>query len=245
MKLARRMDHMKFFKSLSFREKVLTGIIAVLLVLLVIALLNSGGDSASADNGEVLATDDQQLFTEVEASIKTLIEIDEDEQVNIALVEATADLKRENPEFYTDLEVGHFVIVLPDSQRVLIFDRDSNQIINFSNYTLQVPLIPESSIPDSQKPLSIEIRYAKSSGDLDRQTFEDSLKSTSPSYDIIATTETSIDYHGITIVLLNQEEKGLISNNFIAHVGTNQVTTQIPEGELTTGADVLLLVGSI
>src|SRR5690349_16088213 len=63
-------------------------------------------------------------------ALKKLISIDDTEKVNIQELtsENIEDIKKQDPKFYTNASVGQFLIVLPKTQRVLIYDENANKI---------------------------------------------------------------------------------------------------------------------
>lgn len=188
--------------------------------------------------------------SQIRQMVKELITVSSTEALNIAPIETQenlAQLKQQNPDFYKDAIVGQYLVVMPDSKRVLIFDKDLDKIINFSSYTVSLPTISESEIPDSEKPLSIEIRYTD---DIDSATLNgvvQALQKASSSYDIISTESASNNsFTGITVVLLNKAAKPNMSQNIVSSAGSqSKVLEQMPDGEATSSADVVIILGRL
>lgn len=184
-------------------------------------------------------------YQEVVDAVKSLVEIPEDERLNVAKVDNPETLKEQNAEFYKNVEVGQYLVVMPKTQRVLIYDKAKNKVVNFSSYTIKVELIPENEIDASEKPLTIEIRYTS---DVTQETLtqvQNALKEASANYSIISTSKTTATTEGLTVVLLNREKKPKMSQNIIAHSGTNSITDKLPEGEASSTADVVLILGKV
>jgi len=182
-------------------------------------------------------------YNEIVTNIKSLVEIGPDEKINVARIDNPEVLQTQNAKFYAEVKAGQYLVVLPNSQRVLIYDKDLNKIVNFSSYTIKVEIIPEEEIPDSEKPLTIEIRYT---ADVTAETLDQvktALQEASNNYIIEVLTQTTNSYEGLTIVLLNREAKPMMSQNIIAHSGTNSIAETLPEGEEASTADVVLILG--
>lgn len=183
-------------------------------------------------------------YNQIVEELKSLIVVGEDERLNIARVDKPEVLKDQDPKFYADVLLGHYLVVLPKSQRVLIYDKDNKKIVNFSSYTIKVDLIPDDQIPASEIPLSIEIRSVEGVSAETVAQVEEALKNASANYSITSTGQaTNQDYEGITLVLLNREAKPKLSQNIVAHTGTNNILDQLPEGESSSQADVVLILG--
>ncbi len=184
-------------------------------------------------------------YNEIVEELKSLIVVGEDERLNIARVDKPDVLKEQDPKFYADVQIGQYLVVLPKSQRVLIYDKENKKIVNFSSYTIKVDLIPEDQIPESEKPLTIEIRSVSDVTEETVTQVQGALTNASPSYSITGTSKTNGEgYEGITLVLLNRDAKPKLSQNIVAHTGTNNILDQLPEGEAGSEADVVIILGN-
>lgn len=195
--------------------------------------------------GSVAGVEAQQEFQRIVDNIRGLVNIEDDERVNIARVDDPSVLQSENPVFYEDVEAGHYLVVMPESQRVLIYDDENNKIVNFSSYSIRVDLIPEEEIPASEKPLSVEVRYSGNVSNENLQRVVEALQEASVNYNIVSQNPTSNSYDGITLVLLNREAKPSMSQNLVAHTGTNSITEELPAGEASSTADAVIILGSV
>ncbi|WKZ29721.1 MAG: hypothetical protein QY314_02830 [Candidatus Dojkabacteria bacterium] len=201
----------------------------------------------TAGQESVLGTKEQREYTEIMSEIRGLVNLPEDEKINIARIDNPDTLKQQNPEFYMNAQVGHYLAVMPSSQRVLIYDRSAKKIVNFSSYSIRVELIPEKEIPETEKPLKIEIR-ATSFADAEKvKTLESALKSASKFYDVtqVKNSDVNKEFKGMQVVLLNRNAKPKLSQNIVAHIGSNNVVEKMPEGETPSTADVVVIVGKL
>lgn len=192
-------------------------------------------------------TNQQELAQEIFNALGKLIQLDEDEQVNIQEVttQNIEAIRSQDPIFYADLSVGNYVVYIPQDQKVLIFDYAGNKLVNFSNYTIQP--IPEDQIAETEKPLNIELRYVGSVSEEVKTNVKDAMTQLSQNYNIVSELDTaSDDYEGLSVVLLNQEEKPNMSFNLLAQVrGT--VLQELPEGEaeVSEGVDAVVIIGEV
>lgn len=185
-------------------------------------------------------------YKEVLSAIQKLIKVDDGEKVNIARIDDPAKLTAQNAEFYKDAKVGDFLVVLPNSQRVIVFDKTENKIVNFSSYSIKVDLIPESEIAQSEKPLYIEIRYLDNVSQEAITNAQKNLQTASTNYVItntIPVTSSTLNLNGVMLVLLNKDQKPKMSQNLIAHVGTTNIQAEIPSGEAASQADAIIYIG--
>ncbi|MDQ6985397.1 MAG: hypothetical protein Q9M91_05640 [Candidatus Dojkabacteria bacterium] len=183
-------------------------------------------------------------------SLKSVIEIGEDEQVNLQPITDSniEELRAQDPAFYEKAQAGQYLVVLPTSQRVVLYDFNKTKVVNFSSYTIRVELIPEEEIPAEEKPLNIEIRYSSAVTEEAIGQLTDALVQLSPNYNVVSTAKlASDDYNGFSLVLLSQEDKPGMSQNIVAHVGTNRISSDMPEGEApaTAGTDAVIIVGDL
>lgn len=195
----------------------------------------------------VLGTKEQREYTEIITEIRGLVNLPEDEKINVARIDNPETLKQQNPEFYVNAKNGQYLAVMPSSQRVLIYDREARKIVNFSSYSIRVELIPEKDIPESEKPLRIEIR-ATSFADAEKvKTLQSALKSASKFYQItqVKNSDLNKEFKGMQVVLLNRTGKPKLSQNIVAHIGSNNVLEKLPEGETSSNADVVVIVGKL
>ncbi len=186
----------------------------------------------------------QKDFNTVTTNVKKLINIEEDEKINVARIDNVDTLRQENANFYKNAANGQYLVVLPKSQRVIIYDKATNRIVNFSTYSIKVDVIPEDQIDTAEKPLTVEIRYAMNVTEQTVENVKNALESASQNYEVIATTQTDNDLEGLTVTLLNRQEKPKMSQNLIAHSGTNSITENLPDGEAPSDADAVILLGS-
>jgi len=186
----------------------------------------------------------EKKFEEVSNSVKKLMNIDESEEMRVAEINNIDELKAQDEKFYKEARNGHFLIVLAESQRVLIYDKELNRIVNFSNYTIAVDPIPEDKIPESEKPLNIEIRAEESITDAQIIEVEEAINNLGANYEVIGSTRTTIDYTEGNIFVLNQQNKPNLSQNIIAYLKASGAKTQLPDGEKSTNADVVILLAT-
>ena len=104
-------------------------------------------------------------FKVVTEEVKALINISDDEEVRVAKITNIEELKGQNAAFYKNAKNGQYLIVMPESQRVLVYDQETGKIVNFSSYNITVDLIDEAKISDSEKPLTIEVRAEQGTDD--------------------------------------------------------------------------------
>lgn len=231
------------------KKSIPIAIVAIIVLLLAVAVLgylyfDSKSENIKLKKNEQNIEQTSEEYKEITALVGDLVDLAEDENLNIARVDDPKVLIQQNQEFYKDVKEGHYLVVMPKSQRILIFDKEKNKIVNFSSYSIKVELIPEDNIPASEKPLNIEIRHT---GTVDQQTIErveQVLREASQSYNIVGISQTNVNHTGFSIVLLNRQNKPNMSQNIIAHSGTNTIHETLPAGEASTNADVVLLIGN-
>jgi hypothetical protein len=195
---------------------------------------------------QVAGVQTDQEYQLILNNVKKITNIPEDETVRVALVDDPETLKTQNAKFYADVKKGQYLIIMPKSQRVLIYDKDLNKITNFSSYSIKVDLIPEADIPASEKPLTIEIRYQVGVDQKTIDQIKQTLTKASANYKIIATAQTAkSNYEGLTLVLLNKTNKPKLSQNIMAHTGTSSIGDKMPDGEAASTADAVIIVGKI
>ncbi len=186
----------------------------------------------------------QTEYDNIVDTLNTLIVLEESEKINIAKITDINQLLNEDATFYAKARNGDYLIVLPDSQRVLIYDDTNKEVINFSSYSIKVDLIPDNQIPDSEKPLTIELRSVTSITDDTIAQVEEALIGASTNYSIEGKTKAANDnYEGITLVLLSRSSKPMLSQNIVAHTGTNNILEKLPYGEETSSADIVIILG--
>ena len=66
----------------------------------------------------------------------------------------------------------------------------------------------------------------------------------STNYKVLAVNKTTNSYEGIKLILLKQAAKPKMSQNIIAHVGTNEIAEIMPENEANSSADVVIFIGA-
>lgn len=187
---------------------------------------------------------ESEEYDEITDAVKTFINIDDEEEVRVAKITDVEQLREQNPQFYNEAKNGQYLVVLPETQRVLIYDKETGKIVNFSSYNIEVDVIPESQISDSEKPLTIEIRVSKDSIQGVGAEVESQLEELSSNYQIIKQSTTLNSYRGITLVLLKNASKPSMSQNITAHVGTTSISEKLPDGEEGSTADVVIIIGS-
>jgi|GEM_PF-5479258 len=183
-------------------------------------------------------------FQEIIDETKALIKIADDEEVRVAKITNIEELKTQNEQFYKNASNDQYLVVLPETQRVLIYDNIEKKIVNFSSYNITVDLIPEDEIAETEKPLDIEIRTQSDVEDGVVDEIISQLTALSANYNVSTTSTTNNEYVGLTLILLNRETKPGMSQNITAHVGTNAIAEIMPEGEPDSQADVVLFIGS-
>lgn len=221
----------------------------VLIVLLFLALAGGGGylyylkdkevQELRASGGYTLGE-----YTDIITQVKKLIIIPDDETPQVAVIDDPAKLQATDAKFYANAQKGQYLIILPKSQKAIIYDKATNKIINFSLYSIKYDLIPDGQIPEAEKPLSIEIRYVDSVSMDTVNTVSENLKKASTFYKVLpAVKATNTDYTGLNVYLLNQKNKPNLSQNILAHTGTSQIVTALPAGEAESTADVVIILG--
>ncbi len=222
----------------------------VLALIMVCSILGFLYYDSKQENEELkgsVAGQSSKEYQEILTAVKSLVNVADNERVNIAKIDNSEDLKKENPVFYKDVVNGHYLIVFPETQRVMIYDKENTKIINFSSYTIQVELIPEEEIDASEKPLNIELRYSSSVSLETVNQVKDLLTKASSNYNFINANPTTQTYEGITVVLLNKKAKPKMSQNIVAHAGTTNVIEELPSGEAgaAEGTDVVIILGNL
>lgn len=95
-------------------------------------------DNIEVTLGDILGIRSQQVITEadrVREQLRESLVIPVDEQVRIARVIDPDQLRTQDPVFYARAAIGQYIIVLEKSRKIILFDVDSDQIVNFSTYT--------------------------------------------------------------------------------------------------------------
>jgi hypothetical protein len=182
-------------------------------------------------------------FKEVATSVKSLINVSDSEELRVAKITEIDKLKAENAQFYKDAKNGQYLVVLATSQRVLIYDKGKNKIVNFSTYNIQAELLDETKIAQSEKPLNIEIRTSKGAESGIEKVIANQIKALSVNYSVVKYSATEKEYSGLGVVLLNSTNKPNMSQNFVVHVGTDSISEKLPDGEVGSNADVVLFIG--
>ncbi len=197
----------------------------------------------NSNNNQENIGDNTQEYQEILASVRSLVDLDESEEINIARIDKPEDLILQNPSFYKDVKAGQYLIVFPTSQRVMVYDKTDNKIVNFSSYTIKVELIPEDEIEESKKPLTIELRYTSN---VEQETVDEvvtTLEEASENYEIVSVSNTFNTYEKpLQVILLNRVAKPKMSQNLVAHVGSKEVVDQLPSGEENTDADAVIIL---
>jgi hypothetical protein len=181
--------------------------------------------------------------SEIINSLSKVIFIEESEAVKVALIKNADDLRKANPTFYENAQNGDYYVVLPESSRVLIYRKEENKLINFSTFTLNIDAIDESLIPEGERPLNIEIRYTDRISEEELNKFKTDITSTSELYTITSLTKvTNSNLSGLSIVILNYENKPNLIQNFLADSKINAISQQLPKGEDTSAADLIVFL---
>lgn len=199
-------------------------------------------------NAQVLGQQEQvqeqsQEYQEILDAINSLVDIDSEERVNVARIDKPEDLIAQNPTFYNGVQAGQYLVVFPTSQRVMVFDKEANKIVNFSSYSIKVELIPEDEISESEKPLEIELRYTSNVTEETVDQVVATLEEASENYIITETNETFLTYdEPLSVYLLNRTAKPKMSQNLVAHVGSREVNETLPSGESSSTADAVVIL---
>jgi hypothetical protein len=181
--------------------------------------------------------------TEIINDLANVIFLNNDEVVKVALIQNADELKKANPDFYKNAQNGDYYVVLPETSRVLIYRETENKVINFSTFTLNISPIDESLIPESEKPLSIEIRYATNITEAELNLIKSDILTKSDLYNVIATNQSTNDIpSGLSLVLLNYENKPNLIQNFIADTKINAISQKLPSEEPSSSADLIIFV---
>ena len=228
---------------------VVQRILILLVVVMALPLAFFGYKYFELSQGQVAGAQTADEAQEVIDSVRDLLEIPETENINVARADDTESLREQNPTFYRDLVQGQYVVVLTNSQKVLIYDKGLDKIINFSTYTIDPQLIPEEDIEASEKPLRIEIRYVEGIETEAANNIQTRLEELSENYSIVGKTRSQIsDHEGIIMVALNREAKPNMTlnlqNQLLANVINKQILEEMPEGEPDSTADVVVILGN-
>jgi hypothetical protein len=228
---------------------------SIALSLVAVAILGAGGYVYYTKEQQITQLQEQvagtntssnKEFKEILTEVKKIFTIPEEESVRIALVDDPQLLIDENPTFYKDVQKGQYLVIMQTSQKVAIYDRTQNKIINFSSFALNFDTIDENTIAASEKPLNIEIRTQAGVDQTSIDKVKETLKKASANYKIVSVTQTNkTDYSGLTLVLLNKTGKPNMSKNLISHTGTTNVVDKLPDGENSSNADAVIIIGKI
>lgn len=222
----------------------------IILVVLVVALIGAAGylyylkDKEVRDLRSGGSTTSAEYIAIID-KLKLLVTIPTDETPQVAIIDDPDKLRETDSKFYANAEVGQYLIILPKSQKAIIYDKDTNKIINFSLYSIKYELIPDAEIPPAEIPLTIEIRYVDGVTQTTLDTVVANLTKASTNYSVQTPVKATLgDYTGLNVYLLNQAKKPRLSQNIMAHTGTSQVLTSLPAGEAASTADVVIILGA-
>lgn len=226
--------------------------VLVILVMLLVGLLAFVGtkyleaSSKASVSGES-TTAEAEI---VKSQVRKLMNIDSTEVISVLRVEDAESLKQKDALFYKDLQKGHYLVALTNAQRLIIYDRDKNKIINFSNFSVNPELHDESKIDASEKPLKVELRFSAEINEEIKTNFVNNVKKFSSNYAVTIGNSASAanKYSGITLVLLNKVSKPKLSDNLrnqiAATQGKKSLLEKLPDNEPASSADVVIIIGS-
>jgi hypothetical protein len=182
-------------------------------------------------------------YQEILDLVGKIVKLPTDDKVSVAYIDNVDLLKKQNAEFYKDIEVGQYLIIFPKASKVIIYDKTKDMIINFSSYVIQVSPVAEDKIPSTEKPFNVEIRYIKGTTQETKDKITSLLQKSSSSYKISFKEADLDNYTGYTVVLLNRTSKPNMSQNIVAHTGINNTLEKLSEDESPSTADALIIIG--
>lgn len=229
------------------KDFLLIFIISVLLISLIAlgyAYISLAGIRETTPNNQ-----SGDIETEVVQSLDSLLVIDESEDISVVRIENPDALREQSELFYRNAEVGQYLVVLENTQKILIYDREDNIIVNFSTFNINPDLIPDEDIPSSEKPLRVEIRYSKEVTDSQLEYLQEDISRMSDHYEITKISETDLEYIGYNLVILDKDAKPNLTSNFknqlFSSPGRKEELNILPDGESDSDADVILIVGDL
>ncbi|MFC1780181.1 hypothetical protein ACFLY9_00590 [Patescibacteria group bacterium] len=223
-------------------------LLVVIIILLLVALGGIGylymKEKEKVENPTQIATEEAQ---KVKENVGKLILLDESEEPTIATIIDIEALKAENPEFYKDASNGDKLLIY--TQRAIIYNQERNIIVNVApvirqpgEEEVQTDTEMESEVVDNT--LSIELRNGSTTVGV-TQTYEDQINAQfEDDYSVTAKTNASnTDYEGITVYDLSGGAKSDLIEA-LADEFSVTVETTLPEGEATSDAEVVVIVGN-
>jgi cytoskeletal protein RodZ len=224
---------------------------SLLIIIIILLLIALGGigylymtEKKRAENPTQVATEEAQ---KVKDNVGKLIMLDESEEPTIATIIDIEALKTENPEFYKDASNGDKLLVY--SQRAIIYNQEKNIIVNVApvirqpgEEEVQTDTEGESEVVDST--LSIELRNGSTTVGV-TQAYEDQINAQFGDDYTVATKANAANsnYEGITVYDLSNGAKSELIKT-LADEFSVTVETELPEGEATSDAEVVVIIGN-
>lgn len=174
---------------------------------------------------------------EVLAQVGKLMILPEDEEPTIATVTDAEVLSQYQP-FFRKASDGDKVIIYVQSGKSIIYSPEKNIIVNVGTISVQ----GNNALKlDTENPLNVEIRMGGASQERVDVLTEQLAKVVNVTDVVEAASQ---DYQGPVIVALTEDEERLKQAQiFSANLGV-QLTTDLPEGEAPSDAEVVVIVGN-
>ena len=222
-----------------------------LIVLLLIALGAFGWSyyRYSQTSRQLEALIDPNVKTELDKAqtqallekIGRLIVIPKDEEPVVATISDIEALANEQ-NFYRDAENGQKLVIFYGVQKAIIYDEATNKLINVGPVFLKDEQGNDQPAPRVEGKLNIEIRNG--SNDLHKGVATRDRLTTDSVYNLVRLSKAAkTDYGDPIIVSLIGDQKPDLIKKLEEAMGV-AVVRQIPEGEVPTDAEVLIIVGN-
>jgi len=196
-----------------------------------------------------LTPDGQLAYAEKEAgqvlTELSLLAILPDEEPVVATV-VGAETLRAQSDFYRDAQDGDKLVMFPQAQRVYLYRPDVRRLVNVGPLTLEGETggdgdrhAAPSLTAEQRAATSIEVwNGTPTAGEANR--VRDLLSQ--QGYTVTQTDNTQADYAQNQIILLGGEDHQTVADILTAQLQGVQ-STEIPTGENTSSADILIILG--
>jgi hypothetical protein len=189
---------------------------------------------AQIDKNKPGAQNQNEAKDLVEA-VKKLIVLPEGENPTIATVTDLEKLKGQ--AFFQNAQIGDKVLIYTDSKKAVLYRPSSNQIVEIA--PLGLNSTPGAETSQSTK-ISVEIRNA--SGKTGMASLLKQKLSAEPEFDIQKTGNASKVLDQTLIVDLSGGKNQQAAEK-LASITKGKVVQTLPEGEVASGTEILILIG--
>lgn len=183
------------------------------------------------------------------AAAGKLMLLPDNEEPLIATILDVEALKAEQA-FYSNAQNGDQLLIFGNSLRAVIYSPERNMIVNVGPVQVPQEEVPISADTDTDAletldtdPLTIDVRNGSGEAGA-ASVFADSLTA-DELYDVISTADAArTDYAQTVIVDQTNREKPTLIDAFITAVPNAALVTTLPEGEVESDADVIVILGT-